>query len=104
MVKYLMTIAKKDANQPEIEQALRQVGAYVLSTHELKNAFDMLVVFRGQEYIVEVKNPEYAPKKKPIESMLTSGEAECKALVEAAGGTYHIWLTVDDALKAIGAI
>jgi len=97
-------VAKKDSNQPEIEQALRQVGAFVLSTHELKNAFDMLVVFRGQEYIVEVKNPEYLPKSKPVETMLTKGEAECKALVEAAGGVYHIWLSVDDALEGIGAI
>lgn len=96
--------SRVDENQPEIVEALRRVGATVIHTHELTNAFDLLVVFRGKFFPVEIKNPLYAPKRKPVEAMLTEGEAECKALIEAAGGEYFIWLTADQALREIGAI
>lgn len=96
--------SRVDENQPEIVEALRQVGATVIHCHELKNAFDILVVFRGRYFPAEIKNPLRAPKRKPVESMLTEGEAECKALIESAGGEYFIWLTVDQALREIGAL
>ena len=97
-------IAKKDLNQPDIEAALGDVGAAVLSVHQVKEAFDMVVGFRGQLYLMEVKNPEYRPKRKLAESMLTSGEAKCKATFEAVGCRYHIVFSADEALKVIGAI
>jgi len=96
--------SKKDINQAEIEEGLRAAGAYVLSIHEVKNACDLMVFFRDTTYWVEIKNPEYAPKRKPIESKLTPGEAKCKDELEYAGGKYHIWLTLEQALKEIGAI
>lgn len=100
-----MKMAKKvDENQPEIVKALRQVGAFVKSVHEVKNAWDIVVVFRGSTFLAEIKNPEYAPKRKPPEAMLTPGERECKERIENAGGIYHIWLTANQALEAIGAI
>ena len=96
---------KKDSNQPQIEQDLRDVGATVFSVHIVPNLFDMIVIFRGTVYLAEIKNPEYLPKRNPDpRQMLTTGELEAAQLVEAAGGVYHIWLDSDQAMRAIGAI
>jgi len=99
-----MSYSKRvDANQPQIVKDLRSIGAYVKSVHIVPEFLDIIVVFRGVVYLAEIKNPDNSPKTKPVETMLTDGEAEAKALIEAAGGIYHIWLTTDQAFKAIGA-
>ena len=91
--------ARVDTNQPEIVEALRQVGAHVLHTYQLKNAFDILVGFRGQLYIMEIKDGN----KPPSRHKLTKGELKCKAGFEAVDVTYHVVLSVEDALRVIGA-
>lgn len=102
---YSAKSSKKDLNQPEIEQALRQAGAAVLSIHQVKNAFDMVVGFRGKVYLMEVKNPERRPKRRPAaEGMLTDGEADCHAMFALVGVKIHILFSIDEALRVIGAI
>ncbi len=56
-------VAKVDSNQKEIVEALRRVGAMVIHTHQLKNAFDLLVVYRGVTTMMEVKDGDKLPKK-----------------------------------------
>ena len=87
-----MRAAKVDANQAEIVKALRDVGADVLSIAQLgHNAPDLIVGFRGENYIFEVK----ASKK----SKLRPGQ-----VIFALNwrGKYSRINSVADALKAIG--
>jgi hypothetical protein len=102
MSNYSGAYAKPDANQAEIVVALRQVGASVLSVHRLKNCFDILVGYRGVNYIMEIKNPAYVTKKHGVIGALEPGEL---AFMESwKGGAYHIVQTADEALQIIGAI
>jgi hypothetical protein len=64
--------AKVDDNQREIVQALRQCGASVQSLAAVgKGVPDLLVGFRGRNYLMEVKDG----KKKPSQRALTEDEA-----------------------------
>lgn len=49
---------KRDANEPGIVAALRDVGATVL---EMDKPADLLVGYRGQTYLLEVKNGNQPP-------------------------------------------
>jgi hypothetical protein len=103
--------AKVDANQPKIVKALRSVGAVILHTHTIKNAFDILVGYKGKLFIMEIKNDEYLPKKYQTESdaekrsrlekMLKDGEKECMKMFQSVGVPYHIVATIDEAFKII---
>jgi hypothetical protein len=74
---------RRDANEPEIVQALEAVGAdvYRLSGRGLP---DLLVRFRGVLYAGEVKT--------------------AKGRLRASQGAFPVWRTVDDALTAIGVL
>lgn len=100
----MRTNAKIDINQPEIVQALRQVGATVKSVAQLKNCFDILVGYRGEDYKMEIKNPEHMTKAQQADPALslTPGEREFKE--SWRGSTYHIVTTKEQALEIIGAI
>jgi hypothetical protein len=87
-----------DKNQPAIIEALRRTGAHVTITSQLKNAFDLIVVYKGVVYICEVKDGNLAPSSKK----LTEGELGCKASVERAGGTYYVIGSINEALHMIG--
>jgi len=91
--------AAVDKNQPEIVKALRRSGAAVIITSQLKNAFDILVVFEGMTYIVEIKDGSLVPSRQK----LTDGEQKCKDTIERAGGIYHVVHSIDEALSMIGA-
>lgn len=99
-----MRAAKVDVNQPKIVKALERAGAVVLSIHIVKKAFDVLVGFRGQLFIVEIKNPEYLPKtynRERLEKSLTDGEVECMNKFKKVGVPYYIVATIDEALNVI---
>ena len=89
--------ARVDANQPEIVKALRDYGAYVVITSQLKNAFDILAFYNGKVYPIEIKDgskPESARR-------LTAGEQICKKEIERRGCEYHIIKTVEEAINLI---
>lgn len=90
--------AKVDVNQNKIVEALRRCAATVIITSQLKNAFDILVIYQGNYFIVEIKDGT----KSPSHHKLTSGELKCKDNVERAGGTYHVIKSVTEALQMIG--
>lgn len=104
--------AKVDVNQPKIVKALRRVGAVVLHTHTIKNAFDILVGYKGKLFIMEIKNDEYLPKlyfeketkeeqRTRLENMLKDGEKKCMDMFQSVGIEYHIIATIDEALNVI---
>jgi len=61
--------ARVDSNQKEIVEKMRSMGCAVIHTYQLKEAFDLLVGFQGELYVVEVKKDE--------KSKLTPGENKC---------------------------
>jgi hypothetical protein len=96
--------AKVDKNQPEIVKALKAHGAQVLLTHQIKNAFDILVGFRGELFIMEIKNPEYLPKaydRERLEKQLSEGEHKCMEMFKKVGVPYHIVATKEEAFDII---
>ena len=97
-------MAKVDKNQPEIVKALKAHGAQVLLTHQIKNAFDILVGFRGELFIMEIKNPEYLPKvydRERLENQLSEGEHKCMEMFKKVGVPYHIVATKEEAFDII---
>lgn len=59
-----MTPKRVDANQAAIVADLRKLGATVLHLHTLGNdAPDLLVGFRGVNYLLEVKGPKGRPSQ-----------------------------------------
>lgn len=84
-----------DANQPGIVEVLRMVGAYV---HISGEPYDLLVAYRGQWFVIEVKDGS----KPPSAQKLTAKEIE--TLVKLRGqGPVHIARNPTEALCAIGA-
>lgn len=92
--------ARADANQPEIVEALRKVGAKVAHLHVAPGLLDLLVGFRGRLYWVEVKDG----RKKPSDRELTPAEKtvfkEWREFVEV--GAIAKVESVDDAMRVIG--
>lgn len=90
--------ARIDANHTEIVRALRDVGAGVQSLAAIgKGCPDLLVGFRGECFCLEVKDGT----KKPSAQALTPDEERWE---ENWPGHYRVVRSVDEALRAIGAL
>jgi len=90
--------ARKDANQDEIVEVLRDIGASVAITHQLGNGFpDLVVGFRGENFMLEIKDG----RKAPSAQRLTKDE---EIFHRTWNGKVDIVKSVDEALKAIGAV
>jgi len=82
-----------DANQPEIVDALRKVGASVQHLHETGYGVpDILVGFRGFNFLLEIKGKQ--GKLNPLQHRW-----HC-----AWQGQVCVVRSVDEALEAIGAM
>lgn len=93
-----MRAAKVDRNQAEIVRALRKVGAGVQSLAELGCGVpDLLVAFRGQLVLMEIKDWRQPPSKRKLTKDQKRWHAAWPVPVP-------IVETVNEALKAIGAI
>ena len=89
--------ARVDANQPEIVEALRGVGATVAHLHTLGNGVpDICAGYRGVNYLIEIKDG----RKPPSRQKLTKDEA---AFFGDWRGQVAIASSVDEALAIIGA-
>ena len=65
-----------DSNQPEIVQALRDIGATVQHLHEAgKGCPDILVGYHGYNWLFEIKDGDKPPSKRK----LTADEKEWHA-------------------------
>lgn len=80
-----------DANQAEIVAALRRVGAKV---YHIEWPVDLLVVFRGLVYLIEVKGPK---------GRLTAKQKELVREMAEAGYWPPVVRSIEEALTAIGA-
>lgn len=88
--------AKADANQPEIVEAFRAMGANVEHVHRLKNFCDLFVLYKGVVVAVEVKIPG---KEK-----LTEGEDKFSKRWFEHGGKYAVITTTQEAEALINQI
>jgi len=62
-----MSIKRTDANQLEIVEKLRQIGAVVHPTHMVGNGFpDLVVGYCGTNYLFEVKDGNQPPSKRKL--------------------------------------
>ena len=85
--------AKVDANQAEIVEALRQVGASVLVLSRVgQGCADLAAGIRGETFFLEVKSGK---------GKLTPAEQE---FMDKWRGHYAIVRTPEEALRAIGVI
>jgi hypothetical protein len=78
---------KRDANEPEIVEALQAAGA---SVYRLDQPVDLLIGYRGKCIIAEVKMPKAGPNKNQL-----------KFFSEWRGATPPILRSVDDALTLL---
>lgn len=89
--------ARIDTNQPEIVQALRDVGASVAITSMVGAGFpDIVVGYRDHNYLIEIKDGSKPPSRRK----LTKDE---QAFFDTWRGTVYIAKDVDEALEIIGA-
>lgn len=83
-----------DANQKEIVSFLRRIGAEVFDTSSIGGGFpDLVVCFRGQNLLAEVKNPKTYHGK----AGLSKNQKEFAS--RWLGGPVHVVKTSEDALK-----
>ena len=93
-----MRAKRVDANQADIVEALRKVGALVAVTSAVGNGFpDIVVGYSGGLYLMEIKDGT----KPPSATKLTKDEVAFHAKWT---GYVHIVYSLDDALRVIGAI
>lgn len=59
--------AKIDANQPEIVETFRAMGCSVVSAAPMGKGFpDLIVGYRGRNYLIEVKDGSKPPSKRKL--------------------------------------
>jgi AcrR family transcriptional regulator len=89
------TAARRDANEAEIVDALLRAGAVV---HRLsgRGLPDLLVGYRGQTYLLEVKAPK--------DARLTDDERSFFEGWQGSGGSARIVRAAEEALAAVGAL
>jgi len=89
--------ARKDENQNPIVGALAQANVQAIDTSQLGKGFpDLVIGFRGKNYLIEVKNPA-----KPLsDRQLTDDQ---KKFHSAWHGQVNTVETIDEILAIIGA-
>ena len=93
-----MRAAKVDANQAEIVEALRAVGASVHTTHAVGDGFpDLSVGYRGMNFFIEVKDGAKPPSKRKLTDDQLKWHQEWR-------GAVYIANSVTEALQIIGAV
>ena len=94
----MRTIAKVDVNQRKIVQALFNIGADVLHLHQLGGgAPDILVGFRGRNYLLEIKDGDKPPSRRK----LTPREQQ---FFDFWPGQAAVVNNIAEALEIIGAV
>lgn len=91
---------RTDSNHAEIRDALRKIGVGV---HDASSAGagipDLICVYRGVPYFVEVKDGEKSPSRRK----LTVFQVQFENMLNTHGGKLHVVTSVDEALAVFGA-
>ena len=90
--------AKIDGNQYDIVDALIAAGASVQTLANVGfGCPDLLIGYRGINFLIEIKDPAQAPNKRRFNSHQKTWHALWK-------GKAHLVETVDQALLVVGAV
>lgn len=90
--------ANVDINHREIVAALRSIGATVQDLAAVgRGCPDLLVGYRGQNWLIEVKRADNGPKKAAL-------RPEQATWHDAWRGQTAVAHSIDEALRAIGAL
>jgi hypothetical protein len=85
--------SRKDANQPEIVEALEKAGALVLDTSEVGSGFpDLLISYHNNLMLIEIKNPK------------THGKLNSRQVEFHREWPVIVVRTPEEALRAVGAM
>lgn len=87
-------VARRDANERRVIDALRACGAYVKQINDA-GAFDLLVYYRGHTLLLEVKDGDKSPSARTLTS------AEQKFHDSWPGTNLHIVNSEHDALDIL---
>lgn len=85
---------KTDANQKDIVKALRKIGCNVF---DIEEPFDLLIDYRGEWRVMEVKNPETHARRKGGSKMTDTQDT----LLAIMSARVLIAESVDDAIRVI---
>lgn len=109
--------ARADDNQQHFVKLVRRAGVGYIVTSSLsgKYTFDGLAIFRGETFVVELKDPDKFPKyffdldrdkKREYmeEKALSDNEKDTLDLLEAHGSKLIITYSADHFLREIGAL
>lgn len=89
--------AAADGNQPDIIKALRGAGATVTACHAVGKGFpDLVVGFRGANYLIEVKDPSQPKHRHDLTPQQVKWHGEWQGQVAKV-------FTANEALRVIGA-
>lgn len=91
-----MRAKRVDTNHKRIVETIRDIGAQVLDLHALPGALDVLIGWRGVLHLVEIKHGKGWT--------LTEAENVTIGRFRAVGCPVHVVETVDDLLRALGAL
>lgn len=90
--------SSKDNNHDEIAHALQDIGAAVMDTSSLGDGFpDIIVGFRGEVYLIEIKNDKTAYGKKGLNKKQVEFHAKW-------AGYVHIVRSIDEAYRLVGVL
>ena len=95
-----MRRARVDANQPEIVDAFRKMGAYVFHVHTIPNGCDVIICYLGVTVAVEIKDGS----RPPSERKLTEGEEKFMIGWTGVGGKWAKVESIEDAKGLIESI
>lgn len=88
--------ARRDANHNDIARDVVAIGGGVIDLTDSENAgFDMLVIFSGKLFAVEVKDGAKPPSKRK----LTDNEQARREMLERLGASYTVVETFEDVVK-----
>ena len=79
---------KRDANEPEIVEALKLHGASVIQMDKL----DLIVGYKGKTHVMEIKNPNTSWELKPSQKKLINSWV---------GSPIHIVTTKEQAINIV---
>jgi hypothetical protein len=91
---------KKDDNHNEIETEFKRLGCGVKDVHDLPNFVDIIICYKGQTVMVEIKDGA----KPPSARKLTSGEKRFSDEWIAKGGKWACIETIEQANELVKSI
>lgn len=84
-----MYAQRRDTAEPPILEYLNSIGARYQQMDK-SAGFDLLVFYRGQIYVIEIKTVTKPKTRAQLEAMLTGNERRTMELIQSAGCRYHI--------------